>query len=56
MSIAVVVVGAALGLWGARSAGSRQRPLDLVGSLAAGVGVLVLGAGLTALVVRGFFE
>ena len=37
-------VGVALAVWGARASTAGARPLDLLGAVAAGAGVLMAGA------------
>jgi hypothetical protein len=43
----------ALAAWGAGAATSGERPLDLLGAMAAAAGVLLAGLALCAAVVRG---
>lgn len=40
----LLLVGVALSAWGVRAATDGERPLDLVGALAAGLGVVLAGA------------
>ena len=56
MRFLAVGLGVFLTVWGVRAATSRQRPLDLVGALAAGLGVLCAACGATAFVVPRFFD
>jgi hypothetical protein len=52
--VALLVLGVAGVVWGARAASGDSRPLDLVGALAAGAGVLLAGLGGVSLLVPHF--
>ena len=52
--IALLVLGAALAGWGTRAATVAARPVDLVGALAAPVGVVLMLVGAVSLAVPGF--
>jgi hypothetical protein len=54
--ILLLLVGVALLGWGARSAASGKRPLDLVGAVAAPVGVALCLVGALALAVPHFLR
>jgi hypothetical protein len=52
--VLLVGLGAAAVAWGARAADRSPRPIDLLGALAAGAGVLTAVAGGVALLVPRF--
>ncbi len=54
LGIGLMALGGAALVWGVRTATQAQRPLDLTGSLAAGLGVIVLVLGLVTSLVPGF--
>ena len=56
MAALLAVAGLGLASWGTWAAASPRRPLDLVGSLAAPVGVALLAIGLLGGVLPGFLE
>ena len=51
---ALVFAGGALAVWGARTALSGKRPLDLVAAVAAAVGVALAATGAVTIAVPGF--
>ena len=54
MGFLLLVLGLGGALWGTVTATTQRRPLDLVGSLAAAVGVVLAALGALDLLVAGF--
>ncbi|HEX2571198.1 MAG TPA: hypothetical protein VH877_16695 [Polyangia bacterium] len=54
MGFVLLILGLGGTVWGTVTATTRRRPLDLVGALAAAVGVLLAAMGALDLLVAGF--
>lgn len=54
MAWLLLAIGALLCVWGGHAATSARRPVDLVGAVAAGLGVLLAALGGLTLVVPDF--
>lgn len=54
MGFLLLVLGLGGAVWGTMTATTRRRPLDLVGSLTAAVGVMLAALGALDLLVAGF--